>query len=84
MDEIIAVAPTVNHIGSSWFWLGGKYNSTSGKFYWVGSGVDVDAAMFRHPYPTSYNNVSFNLVLLNPRPKVLPLQSGFNGLCEEY
>ena len=47
MEEMIAVHEAVKNIGTSWFWLGGKYNSTSGMYYWVGSGVDADAeAMF--------------------------------------
>ena len=84
MEEITAVTEAVRNIGTSWFWVGGKYNSTSGKYYWVGSGVDVDAALFFPRYPPRYNNINNNLVLMRPRPKVIPLRSSFNSLCEEY
>ena len=85
MEEIIAVHTAVKNIGTAWFWLGGKYNNTSGKYYWVGSGVDADVAAMYETYPPTGRS-DYNLVLRRPFGNIFAYQSGitFVTLCEEY
>ena len=83
MEEIIAVTEAVKNTQTSWLWLGGKYNSTLGKYYWVGSGVAADVAAMYTSYPPT-GRVDYNLVLGKPNPKLYALKSSFNSLCEEY
>ena len=83
MEELLAVTDAVKHVGSSWLWLGGKYNSTSGKYYWVGSGVKADVAAMYDSYPPA-GNAQHNLALQRPRPKLFVGATSFASLCEEY
>ena len=83
MEELLAVTDAVKDLTISWIWLGGKYNSTSGKYYWVGSGVDADVAAMHNSYPPTGRD-DRNLVLMIPNPKLLPSASSFASLCEEY
>ena len=84
MEELIAVTNKVKSMTtSSWTWVGGKFNSTSGKYYWVGSGVDADVADMYNSYPPTGRN-DRNLVLMNPNPKLMPSATIFASLCEEY
>ena len=54
---------------TTWYWLGGKYNSTSGKYYWVGSGEDADMpAMFLYYTPPNLSNR--NLALIPSRKEI--------------
>ena len=82
LEEIIAVTEAVTIIQNSWIWVGGKYNSTSGKYYWVGSGVDADVAAMYNSYPPT-RRADYNLVLAQPNPKLYALKSSFKSLCEE-
>ena len=50
------IAVTEDLEKSSWYWLGGKYNSTSGKYYWVGSGDDADLESILSPTSTGLSN----------------------------
>ena len=84
MEELIAVTNEVKSITTnSWTWVGGKFNSTSGKYYWVGSGVDADEAAMYNSYPPTGRN-DLNLVLKNPNPKLTASATIFASLCEEY
>ena len=83
MEEILAVTDAVKNERTSWLWLGGKYNSTSGKYFWVGSGVDADVAAMYDSYPPA-GNVQHNLALMRPRPKLFAGANSFSSLCEEY
>ena len=85
MEEMIPVYEAVNNIATAWFWLGGKYNSTSGKYYWIGSGVDADvAAMFESYPPTGKSD--YNLVMERGNRHINAYWSiiSFNMICEEY
>ena len=85
MEEMIAVHEAVQNIGTAWFWLGGKYNSTSEKYQWVGSGVDADVAtMFQSYPPTGSSN--YNLALRSSFNNIDAYKStiNFQTLCEEY
>ena len=83
-EELISVTNEVNKIiTSSSVWVGGKYNSTSGKYYWVGSGIDGDVASMYNSYPPV---PGCNLALIRPNPKLEASRSmiSFASLCEEY
>ena len=85
LQEMRAVHKEVKNIGTSWFWLGGKYNSTSGRYYWVGSGVDADiSAMFQYYPPRGRSD--YNLVLRRPWNNINAYWNiiYFRSLCEEY
>ena len=86
MPEMIAVREAVKNIGNSWFWLGGKYSSTLGKYYWIGSGVDADVAAMFQSYPPSGRS-DYNLALRrSPFNNIDAHEStiNFKALCEEY
>ena len=84
LEEIIAVTEAIkNAPQTSWFWVGGKYNSNSGKYYWVGSGVNADVAAMYTSYPPT-GRADFNLALGTPNPKLYAVTSSFASLCEEY
>ena len=78
MEEMTAVLEALQDIGTIYFWLGGKYNSSSGKYYWVGSREDADVTATRR------NN--WNLVLNRSKKKIISCPSYFivRSLCEEY
>ena len=80
MEEMIAVNKALSRIATVQFWLGGKYNSTSGKYYWVGSGVDADLAASRN------NGRNYNLALFAGFNNIQSYQSRFTfpAVCEEY
>ena len=82
---MIAVHEAVKNIGTASFWLGGKYNSTSGKSYWIGSGVDADVAAMYLSYPPT-GQTDYNLVLRRPWGNIFSYWSiiAFRTLCEEY
>ena len=84
LEEITAVTEAVKlNTQTSWLWVGGKYDNTSGKYYWVGSGVNADVAAMYDSYPPTGND-DHNLVLATPNQKLYALKSSFNSLCEEY
>ena len=84
MAEMTAVLEHLDK--TTWYWLGGKYNSTSGKYYWVGSGEGADLpALFRSHTPSNLSNK--NLVLIPKREEINAewLSSNrYYTLCEEY
>ena len=85
IQEFRAVAEAVKDVGTSWLWLGGSYNRTSGMYYWIGSGVDADIAAMYYNYPPTYNT-DYYLVLRRPYPNINAYGSlvHFKALCEEY
>ena len=82
VEEFQAVRDSV----SSDIWFGGIYNSTEGKYQWVGSEVNANVSQMYFSYPPTYDN-DYRIMYNKASKKITAISKTVSvgaSLCEEY